>query len=198
MKDGNVPSTYAKILETGYRLFAEHGFEKTSMTMIAKELKISKPALYYHFVSKETIIDVLFDEICKSIGFHNFFDIGAYSKDNFKEKFISDGLNMISIQNEDMYYARIMNQFQALSYREPKYSQKLIESLDGYTTGFAQLLRHGVSIGVIEDRHELLHAQMLTMIIDSMDNFISYGLEYAYEDIWTKTVLTVLEGDAGK
>nr|WP_139074885.1 TetR family transcriptional regulator [Paenibacillus elgii] len=27
-------STYAHILETGYRLFAQHGFEKTSMSMI--------------------------------------------------------------------------------------------------------------------------------------------------------------------
>lgn len=194
----NITSTYTKILETGYRLFAEHGFEKTSMTMIAKELKISKPALYYHFVSKESIIDVLFDEICKSIGFDNFFNIEDYTKDNFEEKLISDGLHIISKQNEDIYYSRIMNQYQALGYRNPKYTQKLVESLDGFTIGFAQLLRHGVSIGAIDDRDELINAQMLTMIIDSMDNFINYGLVYRYEEIWTKTVVTILKGDSVK
>lgn len=194
----NMTSTYTKILETGYRLFAEHGFEKTSMTMIAKELKISKPALYYHFVSKESIIDVLFDEICKSIGFDNFFNIEDYTKDNFEEKLISDGLHIISKQNEDIYYSRIMNQYQALGYRNPKYTQKLVESLDGFTIGFAQLLRYGVSIGAIDVRDELINAQMLTMIIDSIDNFINYGLMYRYEEIWTKMVVTILKGDSVK
>ncbi|MCQ6557182.1 TetR/AcrR family transcriptional regulator [Paenibacillus mendelii] len=190
----SISSTYTTILETGYRLFAEHGFEKTSMTMIAKEVNISKPALYYHFVSKESIIEVLFDEICKSIGFENFFTIQDYTNDNFEEKLISDGLRIILKQNEDIYYTRIMNQYQALGYRNPTYSRKLIDSLDGFTTGFVALLQHGARIGAIEDTDALVKAQMLTMMIDSMDNFISYGLAYHYEAIWTKAVVTIVRG----
>ncbi|WP_409340608.1 TetR/AcrR family transcriptional regulator [Paenibacillus sp. MBLB4367] len=194
----NTASTYSVILETGYRLFAEHGFEKTSMVMIAKEVGISKPALYYHFLSKEAIIDVLFDEICKSIAFSNFFDPKDYTKDHFEGKLISDGLSMIGKQKEDDAYSRIMNQYQALGYRNPKYSQKLLEILSGFTAGFDELLRYGASIGAIEEKDTLIKAQMLTMIMDSMDNFMSYGFEYDYEDIWTKTVKSLLKGDSAK
>ncbi|WCN36244.1 TetR/AcrR family transcriptional regulator [Aneurinibacillus uraniidurans] len=195
MKTSTTSTTYEAILKTAYRLFAEHGFDKTSMAIIGKEIGISKPALYYHFKSKEAIIDVLFDEICKSITFVNFFSIEQYSKDNFEEKLIADGLSTIQSQTEDEYYSRIMHQYQALGYRNLKYMQKLIESLDGFTTGFHELLRHGVSIGAVKDGDTLAHAQMLTMIIDSMDNFMTYGFQCRYDKIWAKAVKSIVRGE---
>jgi hypothetical protein len=82
-----------------------------------------------------------------------------------------------------------------LGYRNPYYSQKLIESLKGFTTGFVELLRHGASIGAVDDKDTLIKAQMLTMIIDSdsMDNFNSYKFEYRYDDIWTRAVKTIVK-----
>ncbi|NQX69240.1 helix-turn-helix transcriptional regulator [Paenibacillus alba] len=192
----NAISTYSTILETSYRLFAEHGFDKTSMTMIAKEVGLSKPALYYHFLSKEAIITTLFEELCKSIGFSSFFRIEAYTKDNFEETFIADGLQIIHKQQTDMYYSRILNQYQALGYRDPAYSLKLVQILEGFTAGFAELLAHGVSIGAIAALDVLTKAQMLTMIIDSMDNFMSYGLTYSYENIWTTAVKSLIKGES--
>lgn len=191
----NKKSTYAVILETSYRLFAEHGFEKTSMAMISKELGISKPALYYHFPSKEAIIEVLFEEICQSIGFGSFFNVEKYTKDNFIELLILDGLGMINNQLDDNYYARIMNQYQALGYRNTKYSQKLVSILEEFTSGFNDLLQRGISMGAMTDRDTLAGAQILTMIVDSVDNFMSYGLDYNYEDIWTKAVKSIVMED---
>jgi hypothetical protein len=147
-------------------------------------------------VSKEAIIDVMFEEISKKIGFSNFFKIQDYTKDNFMEKLVADGLAIINGQHEDDYYSRIMNQYQALGYRNPDYSRKMLDILEGYTAGFAGLLRHGASIGAIDDKDTVVKAQMLTMTIDSMDNFISYGFDYNYDDIWTKTVKAVVQGDA--
>ncbi len=187
-------STYEVILDTGYRLFAEHGFEKTSMAMIAKEVGISKPALYYHFVSKESLIDALLDEICKSIGFSTFFSVRNYTNDNFVALLISDGLRMMEKQKEDPYYSRIMNQYQALGYRNTKYSQRLLDILDGYRAGFTELLHHGASLGSIDGRDLSIKAQMLTMIMDSIDNFTSFGFEYEYAAIWKNAVLRLVKG----
>ncbi|BFH65641.1 TetR/AcrR family transcriptional regulator [Paenibacillus azoreducens] len=189
----NKKMTYEVILETSYRLFAEHGFEKTSMSMIAKELGISKPALYYHFASKEALIDVLFEEICRGIDFSRFFDKRQYTKGNFEQRFIEDGLNMIG--HQDQNYLQIMNQYHALGYREPKYMRMLIEILEGYTKGFAELLQHGVDLGVLPEQDVMVRAEMLTMIMDGMDNFMSYGFECRYEDIWKVTVLSLIKGD---
>lgn len=49
--------TIDRVLETAARLFAEKGFDKTSMQEIAAFAGISKGAIYHHFQSKEEIIN---------------------------------------------------------------------------------------------------------------------------------------------
>jgi AcrR family transcriptional regulator len=49
-------STRAKILDVALALFTEQGFDGTSMREIAARLRISKPAIYYHFASKDDIL----------------------------------------------------------------------------------------------------------------------------------------------
>jgi AcrR family transcriptional regulator len=44
------------LLETAARLFTEHGFERTTLTDIAKSFSITKPSLYYYVKSKEDIL----------------------------------------------------------------------------------------------------------------------------------------------
>src|ERR1700751_4599818 len=48
--------TRRQILETAQRLFAEHGYDATSLQMIADELGLTKAAVYYHFHAKSDIL----------------------------------------------------------------------------------------------------------------------------------------------
>lgn len=50
------PRTRERILEVALALFAEKGYEATSMREIAEHLGITKAALYYHFDSKADIV----------------------------------------------------------------------------------------------------------------------------------------------
>ncbi len=43
-------------------LFAEQGYEKTSLREIAERLGVTKAALYYHFKSKEDIVHSFTDD----------------------------------------------------------------------------------------------------------------------------------------
>jgi AcrR family transcriptional regulator len=52
-------STREKILDVAMDLFTDQGFDGTSMREIAERLHISKPAIYYHFASKEEILMAL-------------------------------------------------------------------------------------------------------------------------------------------
>ena len=52
-------STKDKIITTGLTFFMEKGYEETALSDIAKDIGITKPALYYHFDSK----DKLFEEV---------------------------------------------------------------------------------------------------------------------------------------
>jgi AcrR family transcriptional regulator len=52
-------STRERILDVALDLFTDQGFDGTSMREIAERLNITKPAIYYHFASKDEILMAL-------------------------------------------------------------------------------------------------------------------------------------------
>ena len=67
--------TKENIVKTALRLFLQNGYEKTSMNDIAREVGISKPAIYHHFKNK----DELFHEVLSLF----FEEMGRWSKSRF-------------------------------------------------------------------------------------------------------------------
>jgi AcrR family transcriptional regulator len=51
--------TRARILDVALQLFAEQGYAGTSIRDIAERLGMTKSSLYYHFASKEDLLDAL-------------------------------------------------------------------------------------------------------------------------------------------
>ncbi|MEV0180688.1 TetR/AcrR family transcriptional regulator [Streptomyces sp. NPDC050625] len=56
-------NTRQRIQDVALELFAEQGYEKTSLREIAERLDVTKAALYYHFKTKEEIIVSLFEDL---------------------------------------------------------------------------------------------------------------------------------------
>jgi AcrR family transcriptional regulator len=54
--------TRAQVQKVALELFAEQGYEKTSLREIAERLGVTKAALYYHFKSKEDIVHSFTDD----------------------------------------------------------------------------------------------------------------------------------------
>lgn len=54
-------NTRQRMLSAAQALFSRQGYAGTSMADLAKELRLSKAALYYHFPSKEEILAALLD-----------------------------------------------------------------------------------------------------------------------------------------
>ncbi|MEW2113588.1 TetR/AcrR family transcriptional regulator [Streptomyces sp. NPDC005474] len=59
--------TRQRIQDVALELFAEQGYEKTSLREVAERLDVTKAALYYHFKTKEEIIVSLFEDLTKPI-----------------------------------------------------------------------------------------------------------------------------------
>ena len=53
------PGTRARIQEVALELFAEQGYDKTSLRQIAEPLGFTQAAIYYHFAAKEDILIAL-------------------------------------------------------------------------------------------------------------------------------------------
>jgi AcrR family transcriptional regulator len=54
--------TRVRVQQVALELFAEQGYEKTSLREIAERLGVTKAALYYHFKSKEDIVHSFTDD----------------------------------------------------------------------------------------------------------------------------------------
>ena len=54
--------TKRKIFETSMKLFAEKGYDATSIEEITSVVGVAKGTLYYHFSSKEEIFNFLVEE----------------------------------------------------------------------------------------------------------------------------------------
>ncbi|MFI1419080.1 TetR/AcrR family transcriptional regulator [Streptomyces sp. NPDC020731] len=57
--------TRQRIQDVALELFAEQGYEKTSLREIAERLDVTKAALYYHFKSKEEILVGIFEALTR-------------------------------------------------------------------------------------------------------------------------------------
>ncbi|MEU9959161.1 helix-turn-helix domain-containing protein [Streptomyces sp. NPDC050982] len=57
--------TRQRIQDVAVELFAEQGYEKTSLREIAERLDVTKAALYYHFKTKEDILISLFQDLTR-------------------------------------------------------------------------------------------------------------------------------------
>ncbi len=59
--------TRQRIQDVALELFAEQGYDKTSLREIAERLDVTKAALYYHFKTKEEILVSLFQDLSRPL-----------------------------------------------------------------------------------------------------------------------------------
>ncbi|GAB2737234.1 TetR family transcriptional regulator [Streptomyces bullii] len=60
-------NTRQRIQDVALELFAEQGYEKTSLREIAERLEVTKAVLYYHFKTKEEILVSIFEDLTRPI-----------------------------------------------------------------------------------------------------------------------------------
>ena len=76
--------TKRKIFETSMKLFAEKGYDATSIEEITASVGVAKGTLYYHFTSKEEIFNFLIEEGVKLL--KNSIEIKTEKLDNCIDK----------------------------------------------------------------------------------------------------------------
>lgn len=59
--------TRQRIQQVALELFAERGYDQTSLREVAERLEITRPALYYHFKTKEDILTSVVEDLTGSV-----------------------------------------------------------------------------------------------------------------------------------
>src|SRR5215216_4602258 len=62
MEHTGTGDTRTRIQQVALQLFTDQGYDKTSLREIAERLGVTKAALYYHFRSKEEIVDSFIED----------------------------------------------------------------------------------------------------------------------------------------
>ncbi|MED1739583.1 TetR/AcrR family transcriptional regulator [Bacillus swezeyi] len=187
-------NTQEAIVEAAFTLIARHGLKSTSLSMIASEVGISKPAIYYYFSSKEELVDYLFHLVFDDHHFSAYFSINEYTKENFKKRLIADGMRYFEEYKHNTPALKVVHEFVLSAAQRPKYEKKLKSIMEHFLEGFDALLSYGVELGVISSQNTKVNAHTLALVIDNLGNFMIFGIEMDYKKIWETAVSNVMKG----
>lgn len=138
--------TKRKIFETSMKLFAEKGYDATSIEEITSVVGVAKGTLYYHFSSKEEIFNFLVDEGMKLL--QNSITIKISQKDNTIDKLKSVLLIQLKVlyKYED-FITIILSQMWGHDQRNMQCQEYIIRYIDI----IEGIVKEGIASGEIID-----------------------------------------------
>lgn len=141
----NMNKTKRKIFETSMKLFAEKGYDATSIEEITATVGVAKGTLYYHFSSKEEIFNFLVEEGIKLL--QNSVDIKTAKFSNYIDKIKAIILIQIKIVSkyEDLITI-LLSQFWGHEQRHQKCQKHILE----YIRQIEDIVEEGMEVGQIK------------------------------------------------
>ena len=155
-------STKEKILDAALTLFAENGYDGTSVEQIAGIVGIKAPSLYKHYKGKEDILNALIDSAEaryeEMFGSEN--NIGKVPQS--REEFIKVTLKRISFTIKDPVIRKTRMLLVQEQFRNERISEATTKhQLDGIQRMFAKIIKGMMDEGiVIDDDPELLAVEL--------------------------------------
>ena len=155
-------STKEKILDAALTLFAENGYDGTSVEQIAGIVGIKAPSLYKHYKGKEDILNALIDsaEAWYEEMFGSEKNIGKVPKS--QQEFIKVTMKRISFTINDPVIRKTRMLLVQEQFRNERISEATTRhQLDGIQRMFAKIIKGMMGEGiVIDDDPELLAVEL--------------------------------------
>ena len=138
--------TKRRIFEISMKLFAEKGYEATSIEEITATVGVAKGTLYYHFSSKEEIFDFLIEEGMKLL--QNSVDIKTAKYTNYLDKIKAITLIQIKIVSR---YENIITIILSQFWGKEKRNQKCKDLVYEYINKIEEIVKEGIAKGQIKE-----------------------------------------------
>ncbi|BCU82481.1 TetR family transcriptional regulator [Polycladomyces abyssicola] len=173
-------STKQRIQQVAIRLFAEHGYEGASLSMIAREVGIQKPSIYAFFESKEALFLSVFKEIMKAHFAHTQKLFASLQDKTVEERLyqlLTNGLTYASEHGDAFaFYQR------AMLFSPPAVQEKIRDRFLEAETWLIDVLRdcfkEGIQTGVIRETNlDDLIASFLCLLDGVLIQLFYYGPE---------------------
>ena len=160
-------STKERILDAALTLFAENGYDGTSVEQIANIVGIKAPSLYKHYKGKEDILNALIDsaETWYEEMFGSENNIGEVPQS--REEFIKMTMERISFTMRDP----IIRKTRILLVQEQFRNERISEAttrhqLDGIQRMYAKIIEGMMDEGIVKsDDSDLLAAELTAPVV---------------------------------
>ena len=136
--------TKRKIFEASMKLFAEKGYDLTSVEEITETVGVAKGTLYYHFSSKEEIFRFLVEEGMKLL--QNSIEIKTASKKNSIDKLRAIILIQIKVLKK---YENIISIILSQIWGNEPRNQVCKELVNNYIKSIEYIIKDGIKKGEI-------------------------------------------------
>ena len=154
--------TKEKILDAALTLFAENGYDGTSVEQIANIVGIKAPSLYKHYKGKEDILNALIDsaEMRYDEIFGSENNIGKIPEN--REEFIKVTMGRVSFTMRDPMIRKIRMLLVQEQFRNERISEATTKhQLDGIQGMFAKIIKGMMDAGiVVKDDPRLLAVEL--------------------------------------
>lgn len=182
--------TKRKIFETSMKLFAEKGYDATSIEDITATVGVAKGTLYYHFSSKEEIFNFLVEEGMKLL--QNSIDIKTAKFSNYIDKIKAIVLIQIKIvvKYEDLITI-LLSQFWGNGARNQKCQKHILE----YVNKIENIIAEGIKAGQIKQGNpQVIASEIYGLICSSLVYKVRSEEEIDVMKLFKEFENTVIEG----
>lgn len=182
--------TKRKIFETSMKLFAEKGYDATSIEEITATVGVAKGTLYYHFSSKEEIFNFLVEEGMKLL--QNSIDIKTAKYEHYIDKIKAIVLIQIKIvmKYEDLITI-LLSQFWGNEAR----NQKCKNHIYRYITKIEGIVKEGIEKGEIKKGNpKVIASEIYGLICSTLVYKLRNEEEFDIMNLYKEFENTVIEG----
>lgn len=182
--------TKRKIFETSMKLFAEKGYDATSVEDITSAVGVAKGTLYYHFSSKEEIFNFLIEEGVKLL--QNSVDIKTEKLDNYIDKIKAIVLIEIKIviKYED-FITILLSQL----YGKDAINQKCQKHVFEYIDKIEKIVEEGMEKGEIKKGDpKVIASEIYALIASTLVYKMKNGNEVDLMKTYKEFEKTIVEG----
>ncbi|MGE7624332.1 TetR/AcrR family transcriptional regulator [Viridibacillus sp. NPDC096237] len=189
--------TYQRVIDTAIYLFAKDGIHKTSFAMIAKELGMTKPSLYYYVESKDELIKKVFVYIFEDYSFENYFKVEDMTKDNLMDQLYTGGMKYLNEIQEQEVLLNLLSEYTLYANRikevDETYIQKIKEVQKIFIDGFVHVLQKATEFGLMEENNIQAKAGVLALMLDNILNYKMLDMKIEEAAIWKQTITDVIK-----
>ncbi len=182
--------TKRKIFETSMKLFAEKGYDATSIEDITETVGVAKGTLYYHFTSKEEIFDFLVEEGIKLL--QNSVDIKIAKYSNYLDKIKAIILIQIKIVNK---YENLINIILTQLWGKEKRNIKCQKLIYDYIDKIEDIIKIGILKGQIKgEDSKIIATEIYGLICSTLVYKMREKEKFDISDMYNTFESTIIKG----